>query len=421
MKLKSSMRIRTLLVGAVLIMSSVASYAQSYNELSGQTLNPNVITTAVPFVSIAPDARGGALGDCGVSSEADVYSMHYNPAKYTFLEDDMSFGLGYSPWLHKLVPDMHLAYLAFAMKLNPESAIGATLRYFSCGDITFRDENGNDQGTYKPNEWAIDVTYSRMLTDYLSGAVAGRFIYSNLTQGVTEGSTAGWSVAADVGVYYKRPVEWFRDMDADFAWGINVSNLGSKVSYRNTSVKKDFIPTTLRFGPSLTLELDEYNKLAFMVDVTKLLVPTPPLYKRDSITHQYVYDENHELVIEEGMSDDVSVMMGVFHSFYDAPGFSYNENGEKVGLGKAYEELCEYNVSLGVEYWYNNVFGIRAGYFNEAALKGNRKYVTLGAALKYNVFGLDVSYLVPVNGTYGTNPLESTLRFNLTYNMGKKN
>ena len=408
------MKIRTLVIGAVLIMSSIASYAQT--QILGQSLNPNVITTAVPFVSIAPDARGGAMGDCGVSSEADVYSMHYNPAKYTYLKEDMSVGLGYSPWLYRLVPDMHLAYLAFAKKINSESAIGSTLRYFSCGDITFRDENGNSLGDYKPNEWALDVTYSRMLTDYLSGAVAGRFIYSNLTQGVTDGSSVGWSVAADVAVYYKRPVEWFRDMGAEFAWGVCINNLGSKVSYRNTSVDKDFIPTTLRLGPSLKLELDEYNSLSFMFDVTKLLVPTPPRYKRGE-NGQIITDQNGNLEIEEGMSDNVSVMQGVFQSFYDAPGFSYNDYGEKVGLGKFYEELCEYNIGLGIEYWYNDVFGVRGGYFNEAALKGNRKYVTLGAALKYNVFGLDVSYLVPVNGTIGTNPLESTLRFNLTYNL----
>lgn len=398
-----------------MVLSSMASYAQE--QILGQSYNPNVITTAVPFVSIAPDARGGALGDCGVSSEADVYSMHYNPAKYAYLKEDMTFGLGYSPWLYRLVPDMHLAYLAYAMKLNSKSALAATLRYFSCGDIVFRNDQGDDLGTYKPNEWALDATYSRMLTDYLSGAVAGRFIYSNLTQGVTDASMPGWSVAADVAVYYKRPVEWFRDMDAEIAWGVSINNIGSKISYNSETVDKDFIPTTLRLGPSLKLDIDEYNSLTFMVDVTKLLVPTPPLYKRDSISGQYVTDADGNFVVEEGMSDNVSVMSGIFQSFYDAPGFSYNEYGEKVGLGKGYEELCEYNLGVGVEYWYNNVFAVRAGYFNEAALKGNRKYVTLGAALKYNVFGLDVSYLVPVNGTVGTNPLESTLRFDLTYSL----
>ena len=412
------MKRKAFLLGAVLAMSGIGLFAQEtpeYHELSGQSLNPNVITTAVPFVSISPDARGGAMGDCGVSSDADVYSMNYNPAKYTYLENPLSIGLGYSPWLHNLVPDMHLAYLAAAGKLNSESALAGTLRYFNCGQIQFRNDNGDDLGTYSPNEWALDLTYSRMLTDYLSGAVAGRFIYSNLTQGQGEGSFPGWSVAADVAVYYKRPVEWFRDMDADIAWGVCVNNIGSKVSYRSTSVDKDFIPTTLRFGPSMKLHLDEHQTLSFMFDVTKLLVPTPPLYKR--LENGSYATENGNLVIEEGMSDDVSVMVGIIHSFYDAPGYSYNEYGEKVGLGKFYEELCEYNVGVGAEWWYDDAFSVRAGYFNETALKGNRKYITLGAALKYNVFGLDVSYLVPVNGKVGTNPLENTLRFNLTYNM----
>ncbi len=395
------MKIKAFLLMAVMVVLGAKTYAQ--NQILGQSLNPNVITTAVPFVSISPDARGGAMGDCGVASEADVYSMHYNPAKYSFLKQNMSVGLGYSPWLRNLVPDMNLAYLAFATKLDSESALAATLRYFSCGEITFRDNEGNSLGDYKPNEWALDVAYSRMLTEYLSGAVAGRFIYSNLTQGQGEGSTVGWSVAADVAVYYKRPVEWFRDMDADFSWGVSINNIGSKVSYNNTSVEKDFIPTTLRFGPSLRMDIDEYNSLAFMVDVTKLLVPTPPTYRNDSIIY--------------GMSDDVSVPVGIIQSFYDAPGYSFNDQGERVGKGPFYEELCEYNVGVGAEYWYNNVFAVRAGYFNETALKGNRKYVTLGAALKYNVFGLDISYLVPVNGTVGSNPLENTLRFNLTLDL----
>ena len=399
------MKVKAFILMAVMVVVGVRLYAQNQHEILGQSLNPNVITTAVPFVSISPDARGGSMGDCGVASEADVYSMHYNPAKYTFMDQKMSIGLGYSPWLRNLVPDMNLAYLAFATKLNKESALGATLRYFNCGNITFVDGNGQNPMEYKPNEWALDVTYSRMLTEYLSGAVAGRFILSNLTGNYDAESGAGWSVAADVAVYYKRPVEWFSDMDSDFSWGVCVNNIGSKVSYKFTSLDKDFIPTTLRFGPSLKLQLDEYNSLAFMVDVTKLLVPTPPTY----------YPGTDSLVY--GMSDNVSVPVGIIQSFYDAPGYSFNDQGERVGKGAFYEELCEYNVGVGAEYWYNNVFAVRAGYFNETALKGNRKYITLGAALKYNVFGLDVSYLVPVNGTVGTNPLENTLRFNLTYDL----
>lgn len=402
------MKIRNLVL-ATIVLSGIFSnaFGQTYGDISGQTSSPNVITTSVPFVSIAPDARGGAMGDCGVATDPDVYSMNYNPAKYTFMDQDMSIGLGYSPWLHNLVPDMNLAYLAFAKKINESSAIATTLRYFSCGDITFADEGGQSLGTYKPNEWAFDATYSRMLGDYLSGAVAGRFIYSNLTQGQGDGASVGWSVAADVALYYKRPVEWFSNMDADFAFGAAISNIGSKVSYNTTSIKKDFIPTTLRFGPNLKMELDEYNTLAFSIDFSKLLVPSPPIYARDSISGGYILDANGNYVIQSGMSDDVSTVMGMIQSFYDAPGgFS--------------EEIQEVNFGIGAEYWYNNVFAVRAGYFNETRIKGNRKYVTLGAALKYNVFGLDVSYLIPVNGTKGSNPLEDTLRFNLTYDLGGK-
>ena len=413
------MKVKKLLLAA-LILVAVNSFGQGY---TGQdyTVSPNVITTAVPFVSIAPDARGGSMGDCGVASDPDVYSMHYNPAKYVYLPDKLSFGLGYSPWLRNLVNDMNLAYLAGAYKINDRSAVAGSLRYFSCGEIDFRDVNNNDIGKYSPNEWAIDATYSRLLGDYLSGAVAGRFIYSNLTQGQNDYASPAISVAADIGVFYKRPVEWFSSMDADFAWGASITNIGSKVSYNKSSERKDFIPTTLRLGSSLKLELDEYNSLAFNVDFSKLLVPTPPVIARDSLNRPIIDPNTGEYQILYGMDNNVSTVAGMIQSFYDAPGHGYNSyTGEMVDYGKFYEELCEINFGVGVEYWYNNVFAVRTGYFNESALKGNRKYVTIGAALKYNVFGLDVSYLIPVNTVAGSNPLENTLRFNLTYSMGGK-
>jgi len=377
-----------------------------------------VITTAVPFVSISPDARGGSMGDCGVATTPDVYSMHYNPAKYVYLEDKFAGGLGYSPWLRNLVPDMNLAYLALAYKINDRSAVAGTLRYFSCGEIEFRDANNISQGKYSPNEWAIDATYSRMLGDYLAGAVAGRVIYSDLTQNQSDYGRPGVSVAADVSVYYKRPVEWF-NMDADFAWGAAITNIGSKISYNGQSDRRDFIPTTLRLGAGLKLELDEYNSLAFNLDFSKLTVPTPPVIARDDQGNP-LYNDDGSYKILYGYDNNVSVVQGIIQSFYDAPGWGYNQKHELVHYGSFYEELCEINIGGGIEYWYNNTFAVRAGYFNETALKGNRKYVTLGAALKYNVFGLDVSYLIPVNTVAGSNPLENTLRFNLTYAMGGK-
>ena len=411
------MKVKKILVAA-LVMVAAVSYGQNNNYL-GQSVSPNVITTAVPFVSISPDARGGALGDGGVATDADVYSMHYNPAKYVYLEDKFAAGLGYSPWLRKLVKDMNLAYLALAYKINDRSSVAGTLRYFNCGKIEFRDINNTSLGKWRPNEWALDATYSRMLGDYLSGAVAGRFIYSDLTQNQGDYSRPGISVAADVAVYYKRPVEWFSSMDADFSWGAAITNIGSKITYNGVSDQRFFIPTTLRAGAGLKLELDEYNSLAFTLDFSKLLVPTPPIIERDANGNPIMNDDGTYKILH-GMDNHVSVVQGMIQSFYDAPGYGYNSNNELVQIGKFYEELCEINIGGGVEYWYNNVFAVRAGYFNETALKGNRKFVTLGAALKYNVFGLDVSYLIPINTVAGSNPLENTLRFNLTYSMGKK-
>ncbi len=413
------MKVKKILIAALMMVAAV-SYGQNNNYIGQDySVSPNVITTAVPFVSISPDARGGSLGDCGVASDPDVYSMHYNAAKYVYLEDKFAAGLGYSPWLRKLVPDMNLAYLALAYKINDRSSVAGTLRYFSCGEIEFRDNYNQSLGKYTPNEWAIDATYSRMLGDYLSGAVAGRFIYSDLTQNQGDMARPGISVAADVAVFYKRPVEWFSTMDADFSWGAAITNIGSKVSYSGISDRRDFIPTTLRAGANLKLELDEYNSLAFMVDFSKLMVPTPPVIARQDNGSPIINSDGTYQILY-GKDNNVSVVQGMIQSFYDAPGYGYNSDNELVNYGKFKEELCEINIGGGIEYWYNNIFAVRAGYFNETALKGNRKYVTLGAALKYNVFGLDVSYLIPVNTVAGSNPLENTLRFNLTYSMGGK-
>ena len=393
------MKIKKLLIAALLLTAAV-SYGQH---------TPNVITTAVPFISINPDSRGGAQGDCGVATSPDVYSMHYNPAKYAFLDSKLSIGLGYSPWLRNLVPDMNLAYLAAAYKINDRSAVAVSLRYFSAGEVDFRDQYNQPLGAYNPNEWAVDATYSRMLGDYLSGAVAGRFIYSNLIQNQADYARAGISVAADIGLYYLRPVEWFKTVDADISWGVAIKDIGSKVNYTTSSGRRDFIPTTLRVGAGLKLELDEYNSLGFTFDLTKLLVPTPPI--RVPGTDSILY----------GRDNDVAVVQGIIQSFYDAPGYSWNQNTMQYDrIGTFYEELCEINVGVGVEYWYNNMFSVRAGFFNEPDLKGGRRYVTVGAALKYSMFGLDVSYLVPIGTKYGSNPLENTLRFNLTFNLDKK-
>lgn len=401
-------RIKFFTLLLVLIAANLNLRAQAtIDEVLGQgMLNSNVISTAVPFMIIAPDARSSAMGDVGVSTSPDVYSMHWNPAKYAFIEDDFSIGLAYSPWLRSLVNDMNIAYLGVSKRVSPKSTVAATLRYFTLGDITFTSDTGQDRGTYSPNEWAVDVAYSRKLGKYISGSVAGRLIYSNITQGVDDNSKAALSVAADIAVYYTRDVYWFRGIDANFSWGAAITNIGSKMQYNDASTNKDFIPTNLRLGPTLKLDIDDYNSLAFSIDINKLLVPTPPIYKKDSNGAE-IY-ENGKRVIESGKDPEVGVVQGMFQSFYDAPrGFK--------------EELEEFTLGLGAEYWYNKTFTVRTGFFHEAKTKGNRRYLTFGAGLKYNVFGLDVSYLVPVNNTKtsGQNPLENTLRFSLTFNLDK--
>ena len=390
---------------SLLMMGFVVKAQINPGEETGQDLEYNVISTAVPFMIIAPDARSGSMGDLGVSTSPDVYSMHWNAAKYAFIEDDFSVGLAYSPWLRKLVPDMNIAYLAVSKRVSNKSTIAGSLKYFSLGEINFRGPANEDLGTYSPNEFAIDLCYSRKLGDYLSAAVAGRFIYSHLTQGVANYSRAAWSVAADIGVYYQRPV-LFNTIDGVFSWGVAITNMGSKMSYTNANSKTDFIPTNLRLGPTLKLNIDEYNTLAFSLDINKLLVPTPPIYARDSVGAPII--ENGEFVIEKGYNPNVSMIQGMIQSFYDAPGgFS--------------EEMKEFTLSIGTEYWYNQTFAVRAGFFHEAKMKGNRRYLTFGAGLRYNVFAIDVSYLVPVNNraNSGTNPLEGTMRFNLAFNINK--
>lgn len=373
--------------------------AQIKNSL-GQELK--VITTAVPFLMIAPDARAGAMGDAGVSSSPDANSMHWNPAKLAFIDKEMGFSIAYSPWLRKLVPDISLAYLSGFRRINDKQAFGISLLYFSLGNINFTDETGIETGIYSPNEFSLDASYARKFTTNISGAVSARFIHSNLTQGQFVGSSstkAGNSIAADVAVYSSNPVT-FDNMDGIFAWGVNISNIGAKISYSNDNITKDFIPTNLRFGPSLTLDLDEYNKMTFMIDINKLLVPTPPIYQVDSF-NKPIEDAQGNQIILKGKDPKVSVPLGMLQSFYDAPN----------GFG---EEMSEFTISTGIEYWYDKQFALRGGFFYEDKYKGNRKFFSLGAGLKYNVFGLDFSYLIPLQQL---NPLESTLRFTLLFDF----
>lgn len=392
---------KKIFLGLTLGLSLTGINAQS--TLGRSDLQLNTITTAVPFLLIAPDSRAGALGDAGVATSPDANSIHWNPAKMAFIEKDMGLSISYSPWLRKLVPDISLSYVSFYKKLGKDQALGASLRYFSLGDIKFTDDVGNALGDFRPNEFAVDVAYSRKLGERLSGGIAARYIYSNLTGGIdVSGSStrAGTSFAVDVSAFYTNPdVELF-GQKAIFNLGLNLSNIGAKISYTDDA-NKDFIPINMKLGQSLAFVLDDYNSIAIITDINKLLVPTPPIYKTDKNGSPESDPITNEPIIASGKDPNVGVMGGIGQSFYDAPG----------GMS---EELREYNISAGTEYWYNKQFAVRAGYFYEHVTKGNRKYLTFGAGLKMSVFSLDFSYLI---ATTQNNPLANTMRFSLMFNF----
>jgi hypothetical protein len=339
------------------------------------------------------------MGDVGAATTPDAYSLYWNPAKYAFIDKDFGFGIGYVPWLRGLVNDIGLFSVTGFKKFGDKQAIAMALRYFSMGEVMFTNDVGQELGAVKPNEWTIDATYSRKFSRVISGAVAGRFIYSNLVP-VNYGAyqvKPGISVAADIALYGHKEIE-VKGLSASFLdFGFNISNIGSKISYSSSSSLTSFIPTNLRFGIGYTMDLDEYNRITVSMDLNKLLVPTPPIYYPDSV------DANGNKVIQEGMNPDVSPVTGMIQSFYDAPyGFK--------------EEMQEINLVAAAEYWYNKLFAIRAGYFWESKYKGNRQFFTLGAGLRYNVFGLDFSYLIPIQSN---NPLQNTMQFTLLFNFNK--
>jgi hypothetical protein len=355
----------------------------------------NAIQTVVPFLTIAPDSRSGAMGDAGVATTPDTYSQHWNPAKFAFIDGKAGVGISYSPWLRNLVPDINIAYLTGYYRIDEKQVASGSLLYSSLGDVPFTDDFGNLERTFKPNELAFDLGYSRIFAENFSGGMAFRFIYSNLTGGSYSGGDAtkpGISFAADISGYYRKDITMF-SKDGELAFGLNFSNIGSKMSYSDGQTS-DFIPMNMRLGTAGTIKLDNFNKLTLAIDFNKLLVPTPPVY-------------NNDMEIIAGKNPNVGVPVAIFQSFYDAPG------GFK-------EEINEITSSIGLEYWYNEQFAIRAGYFHENESKGNRKYFTAGAGFKLKGFNIDFSYLMP---TVSNHPLARTLRFSLAFDINalKKN
>ncbi|MDX9725893.1 MAG: type IX secretion system outer membrane channel protein PorV [Bacteroidales bacterium] len=372
----------------ITLLISILFFFTLATELYAQELN--AIQTVVPFLTIAPDSRAGAMGDVGVATTPDTYSQHWNPAKFAFIDGKAGVGISYSPWLRNLVPDINIAYLTGYYRIDRRQVASASLLYSSLGDVPFTDEFGNLERNFKPNELAFDLGYSRIFGDYFSGGIVFRFIYSNLTGGTYSGgdaTKAGTSFAADIAGYYHNDDLSLFGKDAEAGFGVNFSNIGSKMSYSDDQ-KSDFIPMNLRFGSAGTINLDSYNKITLAIDFNKLLVPTPPVY-------------NNDMEIIDGKDPNVSVPVAIFQSFYDAPGgFS--------------EEIREITSSIGLEYWYNEQFAIRAGYFHENESKGNRKYFTAGAGFKLKGFEIDFSYLMP---TVANHPLARTLRFSLAFDI----
>lgn len=391
------------ILSVMILLFTMQSNAQT-NSL-GQDIN--AITTAVPFLSIAPDSRAGAMGDIGCATSSDGNSQSYNPAKYAFNKNKFGFSISYSPWLRNLVNDINLAYLTGYWRITDMDAIAMSLRYFSLGNIEFMDPNGEWISTQKPNEFAIDFSYSRKLIDQLSIAITPRFIYSNLTAGQFVGgdeTKAGLAGAADISLFYEQDFRVKKMNNSTLRAGLCISNIGNKMSYSSGTLRRDFLPTNLKLGIGYEMDFDGYNKLTVNGEINKLLVPTNPIYLTDSLGH-IVYNEANDPVIAYGMNPDVSVPQGMIQSFYDAPG----------GFR---EELREVMFAVGAEYSYRDLFFFRLGFFHESQYKGNREFVSIGAGLKYTVFGFDVSYLI---ATRQYHPLANTLRFTLNLDFVSTN
>lgn len=357
-----------------------------FNEVTGENCL-NSISTAVPFLRIVPSSRSAGMGDAGIAISADANAMHFNPSKLVFAEKDLSLGATFTPWLRALgLDDVYMAYLSGYKKLNDLQAIGGSLRYFSLGDIQFTDNDGNLLQVGNPYEFELAGAYARKLTDKFSASLAAKFVFSDLASGqqiplTGETIEPGRAFAADIGFTYQTEMV-VGDLDSDLSIGLALSNIGQKITYTN-SINRDFLPANFGLGAAWEMKLDNYNSLTLVTDINKLMVPTPAFDGTDT--------------------RDQSVIAGILSSWGDAPG----------GGG---EELRELMYSIGAEYWYDQQFAFRMGYFSEHSTKGNRKYATVGLGLKYNVFGLDLSYLIPT--TNQQNPLDNTLRFTLLFDFG---
>ena len=365
------------------VISSVG-YAYADDEVRDQ-FNP--VRTAVTSLSIAPDARAGGIGDVGAATDPDVHSQYWNPAKYPFTISRAGFAINYTPWLRKLTTGIALLNANGYIRLGDYQALSASIRYFTLGEV-----QGSDEITVKPYEMSVDAAYSRMLSERFSAAVALRYIYSDITGHYDDNSTAGSAFAADIALYYNTYL-MMGQRECQLAWGLNINNIGSKISYGDD--RSYFIPTNLRLGLNYMMPINEYNRVSFAADINKLLVPSMPLQKADETNEDYQERLNNEYYNKS------SIISGIFSSFGDS------ERGFKG-------ELEEIQWSIGAEYTYNDKFTLRAGYYHESAMQGNRKYATVGAGFRMNVLSVDAGYVI---ATSASNPLDQTLRVSLSFDM----
>jgi hypothetical protein len=375
-------RLNTLLTTVLLSICVLAHSQGLQGTLIGQDSTNKVITTAVPFLTISPDSRAAGMGDIGVATSADANSGYWNAGKLAFIENGYGVSASYTPWLGKIINDMSVFYLSGFYKIGREQTIATSMKYFDLGEIQFKDVNNNDLGRFNPREFAFDVTYSRMLTEQLAIGGALRYIHSNLTGALTTGNIdarPGNSVAVDFGIYYTKPLV---SNNSTLSLGAAITNLGAKISYSDAN-NRDFIPTNLRMGAAYKIEIDPKNSFTFGMDLNKLMVPSPP------------------------RTGSEPLLSGILGSFTDAQG------GFK-------EEISEFMIAVGTEYWYNQTFAGRIGYFNEAKTKGNRKYFTAGVGFRSEKqkFGVDLAYMVPTNKR--ENALAETLRISLFLNFESK-
>lgn len=385
---------------------AVAQYAIAQQELPTPEnyTRAQAITTGVPFLLINADARAAGMGDMGVATSTDAFAQQHNAAKYAFAEKSQGFAISYTPYMSKIATDISLAQLNYYNRFNDRSAVAASLRYFGLGDIQFTGLDGSDGGTYSPNEFAFDVSYTIRLSDQFAGAVTGRYISSNLLNDENEGKAN--SIAVDISGFYESGLISNGNTDGRFRAGFAIQNLGPKISYTDDRFSENFLPTNLRLGAGYDFILDQYNRISVVGEVTKLLVPTPqePKWLDLNGNGQLDSDEYSQAIANNRREyNDIGWLKGVGKSFGDAPG----------GFG---EEMKEFTWALGGEYWYQDSFAFRAGYFHESEDKGARQFATLGAGLKYNTVKVDISYLFAMGKIQ--NPLDNTLRFSLTFNFG---